>query len=99
MRTTLTSGDFTINANSGVIHARQVGLICEVGQTGFSAHTFNATYWINPATSTGKFNGASGSGNLTASDDGPSGSNVLSHLDGVIKSGAGQGQSDSGQDK
>jgi hypothetical protein len=62
-------------------------LLCEVGHTGSSAHTFNATYWIDPATSTGKFNGASGSGNLTASDDGPTGTNVLSHLDGVIKTG------------
>jgi hypothetical protein len=79
------SGDFVIHAASGAIHARQVGLLCEVGQTGLSAHTFNATYWINPATSTGMFYGASGSGNLTASDDGATGNNVLSHLDGVIK--------------
>lgn len=79
------SGDFIIQAASGSIRARQVGLLCEVGQTGLSAHTFNATYWIDPALSTGKFHGASGSGNLTASDDGPTGSNILSHLDGVIK--------------
>jgi hypothetical protein len=79
------SGDFIVNSSNGVIRARQVGFLCEVGATGLSAHTFNATYWIDPKTSTGKFAGASGSGNLTASDDGPTGSNVLSHLSGVIK--------------
>lgn len=78
------SGDFIINTHDNAIQARQVGLLCEVGATGASAHTFNATYWIDPAASTGKFKGSSGSGNLTASDDGASGTKVLSHLDGVI---------------
>ena len=78
------SGDFTINASNGIIQARQVGLLCEVGHTGLTAHTFNATYWIDPVASTGAFAGSRGSGNLTASDDGPTGIHLLSHLDGVI---------------
>jgi hypothetical protein len=78
------SGDFVITSPSGVIHARQVGFLCEIGAAGMSAHTFNATFWIDPVMSTGKFSGASGSGTLTDNDDGPQGLKILNHLDGVI---------------